>query len=566
MKKRIFLLTGLFLFLICSFLGCNRNKDNLAASNDSVTLYSDPGLSPLIKSWAAVYNKVNPDVSFKVVEVTDASVPVSLKNNDLGFFRNEKMTLFGTSPWKEVVGREVIVPVINSKNPYANEILERGVSPELLGKIATENGKIQWSAIVSSGQDIPVNLYLIDDPTVSSTLAKFSKVDQKEIAANIAYDSKDLINAVQQDIYSVGICRITDVIDESGQSYRANISLLPIDVNGNGILDYKESIYGDPGTFSRGVWIGKYPGKLVHDIYLYASTRPNDEKEVAFVTWVLSNGQALLDNHGYSMLESNERVAKLQMINSYDVKTADADQKTVTREPLFSNMYFMVMLFFMAIIFFLTISGILVRERRKGSIGERIYSQGIAIHEESLYSPPGLYYDRSHTWAFMDEEGMVKIGIDDFLQHITGPITKIKMKDPGERVKKGNHVFSVVQDGKQLDICAPVSGTIRSVNEELISETSLLNTAPYTKGWVYSIEPSNWLKDIQFLFMGNRYKEWIRSEFSRLKEFFAESRRPETVQFAHVLQDGGELNDSLLQSFGPEVWEDFQTHFLEVTT
>ena len=46
--------------------------------------------------------------------------------------------------------------------------------------------------------------------------------------------------------------------------------LLPIDRNGNGLIDYNEKIYDDINDFSRGVWIGKYPKSLFSNIYSVA--------------------------------------------------------------------------------------------------------------------------------------------------------------------------------------------------------------------------------------------------------------------------------------------------------
>ena len=165
----------------------------------------------------------------------------------------------------------------------------------------------------------------------------------------------------------------------------------------------------------------------------------------------------------------------------------------------------------------------------------------------------------------MDKDGLVKVGIDDFLQHVTGPLTRIKMKSPGERIRKGKLAVSIIQDGKQLDINAPVSGTIRDFNKTLRTNTSIINSSPYTEGWVYTIEPTNWIKEVQFLIMGNTYKEWLKSEFRRLKEFLMDSGRPGMVEYAHVLQDGGELKSSILEDLGPETWEDFQTDFIDVS-
>jgi hypothetical protein len=91
-----------------------------------------------------------------------------------------------------------------------------------------------------------------------------------------------------------------------------------------------------------------------------------------------------------------------------------------------------------------------------------------------------------------------------------------------------------------------------------------LNSSPYAEGWVYLIEPSNWFKEIQFMEMAEKYKKWISTEFSRVKDFLAATLKPDSVEYAHeVLQDGGLLKEGILADFGPEVWEDFQTNFLD---
>ncbi|MCK5210172.1 MAG: hypothetical protein KAQ79_19185, partial [Cyclobacteriaceae bacterium] len=186
--------------------------------------------------------------------------------------------------------------------------------------------------------------------------------------------------------------------------------------------------------------------------------------------------------------------------------------------------------------------------------------------EDSVTIPRGLYYDTTHTWTFMKKDGIVKIGIDDFLQHITGPLTRIKMKNPGDMIKKGERVLSIIQNGKQLNIYSPISGTIITHNKTLNSNSSLINSSPYSNGWVYMIEPTNWLKEIQFLIMEKLYKEWLKSEFSRLKDYFAVSVRPTAAEHAHsVFQDGGELKEGVLANLGPKAWEDFQINFIDTS-
>ena len=93
---------------------------------------------------------------------------------------------------------------------------------------------------------------------------------------------------------------------------------------------------------------------------------------------------------------------------------------------------------------------------------------------------------------------MVKVGIDDFLQHITGTLTRIKMKEPGEKIRKGEKILTIIRDGKQLNIYSPVSGIIREKNQRLLTDSSIINSSPYSEGWVYMLEPKNWVRETQF--------------------------------------------------------------------
>jgi len=135
------------------------------------------------------------------------------------------------------------------------------------------------------------------------------------------------------------------------------------------------------------------------------------------------------------------------------------------------------------------------------------------------------------------------------------------MKEPGEKIKKGEPFLTIIQDGKQLNLKAPISGTIKSQNKKLISNASLINQSPYNEGWIYTIEPTNWLRDTQFLIFANGYREWLKMEFLHIKDFLAIAIRTSPTEL--VLQDGGEIKDGILKDLKPEIWEDFQTHFID---
>lgn len=181
--------------------------------------------------------------------------------------------------------------------------------------------------------------------------------------------------------------------------------------------------------------------------------------------------------------------------------------------------------------------------------------------EQTVRIPKGIYFDKTHTWAFMNRNGKVEVGINDFLQNITGTPSRIEMKQTGDSVRKGDHLLTLVQDGKRLNIYSPVSGTVNAFNEKLINQPSLLNSAPYAEGWVYHIEPVNWFRETQFMLMADQTADWMKKEFSRLKDFLANAYA--VNKLAPVMQDGGRLKNHVLENAEPEVWEEFQTNFID---
>lgn len=206
--------------------------------------------------------------------------------------------------------------------------------------------------------------------------------------------------------------------------------------------------------------------------------------------------------------------------------------------------------------------GRLTRYARGTLINKAVASPGI-LSEESLALPGGLYFDKTHTWAFMENDGEVKVGLDDFLTRVTGKLTGIRLRNAGESFKKSEIFMSVLQNGKQLDLRAPVSGIIKEQNTALFENASLINSFPYTAGWVYKVQPTNWMREIQFLFMAGKFGLWLKEEFARLKDFICTAQLKSGAPARIVLQDGGEIKEGALMNFRSEIWEDFQTNFID---
>jgi glycine cleavage system H protein len=181
-----------------------------------------------------------------------------------------------------------------------------------------------------------------------------------------------------------------------------------------------------------------------------------------------------------------------------------------------------------------------------------------------LRVPQGIFFSNNHTWAHMQKSGDARIGLDDLLLHLTGEVKVTMLKDPGNKVIKGDVVFEIDHEGKKLSIVSPVSGKITAMNQILEDDLSILNRDPYGEGWLYSIKPSEWIAETGGFHFAAEASTWLRTELDRFKDFMSASVNrysPETQTV--FMQDGGELIDNPLSAMPAEVWKDFQEEFLK---
>ncbi len=555
MKTTFLLFAGFLLFIAIGSAGSQNIQTPITGTKDgSMSIVCTSDLYELTSIWASIFCSLNPGVKIKVIKKEYSSADLGA-NESLCFLSNKATgAINNNSNWKLAIGRDVIVPVFNLANPFSNGVNKYGISQEKLTLILQNTGKRNWGTILANAQTEPVHLYMVNDEAVKNGIAAFIKSTKLQFEGIIMGTTAEILKAVQNDPYAIGFCKVSDIQNENNLA--AGIQFLPVDKNGNGSIDYMENIYTDVNTFQRGVWIGKYPKALVSNIYAVSNIKPANENELAFLKWVLTDGQQYMKDYGFSDLASSENLSQLDKLTPATIN--------VNKEKDSSSAG-IVLLVIVIILGGGLVVGALVRNYRKQNVITPDFNVPVSgFASESVMLPKGLYFDKTHTWSFLEKNGSVTVGIDDFLQHITGPVTKVELRKAGDRIRKGDVLFTIIQFGKQLNIYAPFSGTIKAYNEALLADSSKLNSSPYDLGWVYTMEPSSWIKDMQLMDLADKYRRWIDAEFSRLKEFLSVILEPESVEYAHVvMQDGGELKEGVLTDFGPEVWEDFQSNFLD---
>jgi glycine cleavage system H protein len=107
-----------------------------------------------------------------------------------------------------------------------------------------------------------------------------------------------------------------------------------------------------------------------------------------------------------------------------------------------------------------------------------------------LLTPHDIRYTKDHEWARLDGD-IIRIGVTDYAQDQLGDIVFVEVPEPGKVLKKGEECGTLESVKAVAEVYMPVSGEIIGVNTALEESPALVNTAPYTDGWIADVKPSN---------------------------------------------------------------------------
>lgn len=554
MKRVAVVIIGLILLQAGAVNG-QEEKGNVQGSKAALTVAADPEVTEIAELWIRAYLNNNTGTQVTLLPAGESG------KADLRLFAatpadNEAMK----NEWRVVVARDILVPVMSADNPFIDKVMSAGIDPSTLGMLLTSSEGMKWGRLLHNDNNKPVTILIPADDAALTSLARFSGVEPGLITARRLSSPGEITSILKSNHETVLFCRLASITGENGTRIAEGIRIIPIDVNANGQSDYFEQFYGDYNSFNRGVYIGKYPKELCSSIFCAAAAKPSAGAQADFVLWLLAGGQELIAEAGLTALPGGEGMIRREMLSPEMALVSAGENR---RAGAGGWIWIAGVMAAVSLIAF-ALYRITKSRAPESALLEQI-TPVRSFGPETVGAPAGILFGKSHTWTFMEKNGTLTLGIDDFLQHVTGTISRITLKSPGEKVRRGDRLASVIQRGKQLDIISPVSGTIISRNEKLMNNTGILHTSPYADGWIYGIEPENWLNESRLMITASKYTAQIREEFGRIRDFLASFTGANEVRLAHVvLQDGGELREGLLEEFGPEVWEEFQTRFMNL--
>ncbi len=125
--------------------------------------------------------------------------------------------------------------------------------------------------------------------------------------------------------------------------------------------------------------------------------------------------------------------------------------------------------------------------------------------------PGDLKFLKSHEWARLEDDGLVRVGISDHAQELLGDLVFVELPEVGAHVEADNGAAVVESVKAASDIYPPLAGEVVEVNETLNDQPELINEDAFGDGWLFVIKPDN--KDaLDELLSPEAYAEQLENE------------------------------------------------------
>jgi len=163
--------------------------------------------------------------------------------------------------------------------------------------------------------------------------------------------------------------------------------------------------------------------------------------------------------------------------------------------------------------------------------------------------PEDVYYHNGHAWVRLEEGNRIRLGLDDFTQHLMGNIDDIEFPEAGTKLNQGEVAWKVRHGVRKLSQLAPLGGTVVEVNERLRRDPALANRSPYEEGWVLKIQTKALNKEMPELMDSLQFKAQFDQDKARLMSYF----NSQTLGLAYG--DGGEVVKGVAGKIDDRTWK-----------
>lgn len=288
--------------------------------NGELSLSGAFALYPVAVQWAEEFQTLHPGVHIDISAggagkgMTDVLAGVV----DFGMVSRE---VYPPEKEKGAVGfavaKDAVVPTINASNPKLKELFAHGLSRNAAIDIWITGKAKTWGDILGTDDATPLHAYTRSDACgAAETWALWFGAKQEDLGGTAVFGDPGVATAVQKDIYGIGLNNIGYAYDNDTHLPNDGIVVLPIDTDGDGRIAPDEEFYDTKDRLVAAIAEGKYPSPPARDLYLVTKGIPTDPVAVAFLEYVLGDGQAKNIPAGYINIPENKIRESLALLES----------------------------------------------------------------------------------------------------------------------------------------------------------------------------------------------------------------------------------------------------------
>ncbi len=324
LMNRLILLTIFFVVIIYS---CNtsttKNQPDSPLSNSlsiepegTLSIGGAYSLNQLMQLWADSFMALHPKVK---ISITKEGTGEGINGLISEKFDIAMVSTFVDDPDTSVqleyipVTQDAVVLIMNQQNPYLNEIKEKGITPQQLLNLFTSEKKISWGEILNTTYRAEAIVYTRYDVSGAAEIwAGFLWKTQSDLKGLPVQGEDEMIRKVQSTPFSIGYCNLANAFDMVTMRPLEKIAIVPIDLDYDRVVDFKDIKQTGLNEIHRSIWLGKYPKTLCRKLNLAVKVNNLNPLMNAFLVYILNDGQKYVSDKGFCPLNN------IQIKHSYD--------------------------------------------------------------------------------------------------------------------------------------------------------------------------------------------------------------------------------------------------------
>lgn len=322
MKRQVLICLTMTIIMATFLSGCNSPESGQGRKTGemkgTISISGAFALYPMTVKWAEEFQKIHPDVRIDISAggagkgMTDAltgMVDLAMVSREISPSEIEQ------GAWFLAVTKDAVLPTISDKNPVLDDIKSKGFTPEIFKEIYLGGKTHTWGEFLGSQDNNKINVYTRSDACGAAEMwGKFLGKNQESLLGVGVFGDPGIADAVKNDHYGIGFNNVIYAYDIKSRKKYPGLEVIPIDLNGNRIIDPDEDFYGSLDTIMHAIQTGKYPSPPARDLYLVSKGKPANPVVIAFLSWILTDGQKFVHEGGYVNLPDEKITSELQKL------------------------------------------------------------------------------------------------------------------------------------------------------------------------------------------------------------------------------------------------------------